>query len=174
MDLREVYLAMRGVRSSPTGAAAAARRLYEEVGSRIVTVRVAYRDDPDTALVQLRLRIESAWQLSDVIVWAYNEGVRLLDPTTMTAPARQHFRTTYAAQFRRLPRVFADPEAALCALTDSLMPAPPDELAQGAVRVPRPVAMEWRAPRVDVVDRTRTGRGTRTASGIIHSRRGTT
>lgn len=182
MAARCVYLAFPKFGTYPKEWISAIRRLQIEEGVTILGVDACLREDPETALLRLRMDFATTWQLSTLVVWAYNEGVQLIDPRTLQEPQRDFFYASFLTQFKMVIRDFVKPDAALFALaryqTTQVQVRPrarterPDQLAKGTVNTKR-ADIEWKVPRVQVVDRTRNerpGNGERTVSGVIGDR----
>lgn len=182
MGARCVYIAIPKFGTYPKEWISAIRRLQIEDGVIIRGVDACLREDPQTALLRLRMDFESTWQLSTLVIWAYNEGVQLIDPRTLEKPQRDFFYASYLTQFKVIIRDFVKPDAALFALARyqkthvQVQPRakspPPENLAMGTVNTKR-ADIEWKVPRVRVADRTRNerpGNGTRTMSGTIGDR----
>jgi hypothetical protein len=183
VSLRSIYLSFPQFGSYPNEWIAAVRRLQAEDGVRIVRVDGCLRAEPRTALLRLRLQLDSAWAMSSVVLWAHSEGLQLIDPRTLTPGHKAYFYETYLPQFRLVVRQFVSPDAALLALKRALQHPvgdipPPPRLAEPAPRrserAPRlargtetrnRVSIEWRVPRVQVFDNR--GNRDRTASGVI-------
>jgi len=169
VSTRTVYIAIPKFRAYANEWVSAVQRLQSEEGLAIQRVDALMRSDPETALLRLDIRLQWPWQLSTLVVWAHSEGMQLIDPQSLGQTQRAYFFETFLPQF-------VTPVAALFALRRALHAVPKPELfPEGTERVPRenitkPADIEWRVPRIRVVDKTqrrRAGNGTRTAKGEI-------
>lgn len=176
VSTRTVYIAIPKFRAYANEWVSAVQRLQSEEGLAIQRVDALMRSDPETALLRLDIRLQWPWQLSTLVVWAHSEGMQLIDPQSLGQTQRAYFFETFLPQFRAFVREFVTPVAALFALRRALHAVPKPELfPEGTERVPRenitkPADIEWRVPRIRVVDKTqrrRAGNGTRTAKGEI-------